>query len=192
MRNNSNLTIVAPHCWSYFFHQHYGRKYNTPFVDILISPDQYLNIISNFFKIDFDNISRIDSKIMYNENKYVDRYENYPRVILDNLALMHPIHCRSYYEFKTKWLNRAKRINFHKLLFIYSDYYNNTKQMWDFLEFTKNDFRIIFTLNESIESNEKTLVFHDLNKFYPEIDDSFKPSPELEEFIKFVEDYEAI
>lgn len=192
MRNNSNLTIVAPHCWSYFFHQHYGRKYNTPFVDILIAPDQYLSIVENFFRIDFDNISQIDSKILYNEKKYVDRYENYPRVVLDDLALMHPIHCRSYYEFKRKWLDRSKRINFHKLLFVYSDYYNNQEQMNKFLELTKNDFRIIFTLNQDIKDDNRTLVFHDLNKYYPEIDDSFKASPILEEFISYIESHEAI
>ena len=45
-----DITIVAPNCWSYYFHNEMKLEYCTPFIDIYINMDEYLYLVENFFK----------------------------------------------------------------------------------------------------------------------------------------------
>lgn len=123
MITNSNITIVAPDCGSYYLHQHFGMKYNTPFVDNYISIDNYLAILENFNNIDFNNIREVNRDMYLREGgEKVDAEYKYPIVCLDDQFIIHPMHCINFQEFKTKWLNRVQRMNFHNLVFMFCDY----------------------------------------------------------------------
>ena len=176
---NKRVSIISDDCWSYFVHKELGLEHLTPFYDIKILPEDYLNLVKNFFTIDFDNIKYLGEGEETSDRSY------YPKVLLDDSIILHPIHCFSFYEFKKKWLRRAERINFHNLVFKFTNHSGDAELDALFTSLVPNDRKILYTERDLSNVQFDTTLVRTVRRWDKfEIDDQFKSSDsELIDFI---------
>lgn len=195
--NNNDLTIISQNCLSYFMHQKLNVPYNTPFVDIKIDPWEYIRYIRRWEYADLTNVRPVRKDIWHDNGcpLHDGGCDNYPLIMLDECAIIHPIHCFSLQEFKNKWMKRVARMNFHKLLFIYQDEFPEGNEQGDelfekFIEHTECYPRLVFTprsISAFVPDRDTLFVNHLCSPEYEDnYFDDFMNSDEFLNFIAYV------
>jgi uncharacterized protein (DUF1919 family) len=120
----TDFTIISNNCWGTFIYKKFNLPYQSPFVNLLIFADDYLNMLENFSPKLFSNISFISHAESKHRDELIARGYfnlNYPIGIIGDKIEIHFLHYENEDDAKAKWLDRVKRINYDKLLFKFSD-----------------------------------------------------------------------
>lgn len=100
---NKSISIVSDNCWGSIVFKSLGLKYNSPFANLFIDHEHYLNLISNL-----DYYLKLPLKLVLNEYGFIEGY-------LENVKLNF-VHDLSEYDILSKWNRRLKRFNFQNYL----------------------------------------------------------------------------
>lgn len=119
-----DFTIISNNCWGTFIYKKFDLSYQSPFVNLLIFADDYIQLLEKFSPEILNNIHFIKHEESKHKKELKTReyYEmSYPvGVIGDNIEI-HFLHYTQENDAKEKWQERIKRINYNKLLFKFSD-----------------------------------------------------------------------
>lgn len=122
--SNKDFTIISNNCWGTFIYKKFNLPYQSPFVNLLIFAEDYINMLENFSADLFQNIRFIEHK----ESKHIQELQereyfdlDYPIGVIGEGIEIHFLHYKSENEAKQRWEDRIKRINYDKLLFKFSD-----------------------------------------------------------------------
>lgn len=117
---NCDTSIICTNCLGGRIMQDLGMQYNTPTLGLFFVYPDYIEFLSNLryyiqeASLEFITQSRYEE---YNRRRANWAFP-YPIGILDNKVEIHFLHYHSVEEAKDKWIRRAKRINWNKLLII--------------------------------------------------------------------------
>jgi uncharacterized protein (DUF1919 family) len=112
LRNkNSNLSpsIIASNCNGTFIQHDLGLKFNSPFVNLWIKPEDFILLLKNF-----DSYLNSDLIEVFEDNI------SYPIGQLKDIKLYFQ-HYQSFEEAKSKWNERKQRINYGNLFVLFTD-----------------------------------------------------------------------
>ena len=125
--NNDNFTIISNNCWGGFIYQSYQLKYCSPTVGTFFMASDYVLFLENFQECLNKNITFIDPK----QSKYCEelksnkKFGSYPIGIIEldsgKSLEIHFMHYSTSQDALNKWKERAKRINFDKIIFKFND-----------------------------------------------------------------------
>lgn len=119
----NDITIIASNCSGGIFYHNYNKKFNSPFINLFIYPDDFYILLRDFNKINLKNIKFIK----FHESKHFGESINfsinkYPIAILDSTKIeLHFMHDKDENAVLNSWYRRCERINFDKILFILDD-----------------------------------------------------------------------
>lgn len=189
MENRNRLTVVCQNCLSYFIHKEYKWEYLTPFVDLWISPENYLRLLSKFSIANLRNLRLVDRYLWSINGGENLGYENYyyPIVNIDDKAIVHGIHYNTYQEFIEKWNRRVERMNFQNMLFIYTDFSNienRESKLQEFLEYTQFYNQLVITDQHLSEDINRRVVPKSLTDWDQKFYDDLIRNPEVKSFIQ--------
>lgn len=116
----TDFSIISNNCWAgTAVYQPFGLKYNTPTVGIFFMDEDYIRFLENLEWYLKQPPVFIHSK----ESKYYDKISGgdkksvtYPIATIGEDVELHFLHYHSKEEALSKWLRRAKRVNFDRLL----------------------------------------------------------------------------
>lgn len=95
-------------------------EYTSPTVGLIFYPDDYICFLENLA----DYINRPLKFVPTSKHKSAKgllEKKPYPIGVLADEVEIHFVHYKSEYEANEKWVRRAKRLNFAKLFFMFSD-----------------------------------------------------------------------
>lgn len=121
---NRDFTIISNNCWGTFIYRKFALPYQSPFVNLLIFTDDYLEMLESFSPDLFSTIRFITHEDSKHKNELTERGYfdlTYPIGVIGNRIEIHFLHYKTPDEAKHKWFERIKRINYDKLLFKFSD-----------------------------------------------------------------------
>ncbi|MDP3119861.1 MAG: DUF1919 domain-containing protein [Sulfuricurvum sp.] len=120
----TNFSIISNNCWGTFIYKKFNLQYHSPFVNLFIFSEDYLELLENFTPQLIESIRFIEHK----NSKYIDRLKEqglfgqpYPIGVIGDAIEVHFQHYKDKEDAKRKWEDRVKRINYNKLLFKFSD-----------------------------------------------------------------------
>lgn len=116
----TDFSIISNNCWAgTTVYQPFGLKYNTPTIGLFIMDEDYIKFIWNLKWY----LSQSPVFIPPQESKYYDRISQkgtqpvkYPIATIGGDVELHFLHYHSENEALSKWLRRAKRVNYDRLL----------------------------------------------------------------------------
>lgn len=106
---NKDFSLISSNCTGAFILHDLGLKFNSPFVNLWMSPDDFIKFLKNpqyYLSCDmvFDEMDDI----------------SYPVGIIDDIQIYFQ-HFSTPEQAKSKWIERSKRINFDNLFIIFTD-----------------------------------------------------------------------
>ena len=125
--NNYTPSIIASNCNGTFMLHDLGLKFNTPFINLWIKPDDFIKLLKNF-----------DSYINSELTETFEQNIKYPIGKLNDINIYFQ-HYDSFEHAKTKWNERKKRINYNNLFVLFTDRDGCTEE--NLIEFDKLDYR---------------------------------------------------
>ena len=170
---DSNFTIISNNCWGGFIYQSYGLKYNTPTIGLFFMAEDYLRFISNikkYIKMELEFIKPNESH-SYEMIKYKSNFGTYPIGRLGDVEI-HFLHYKSDKEAKEKWERRAKRINYEKILYKFSNQNNCSDELIEKFSKMKLKNKICFT---SKKYSLENVIYIKTSRKYKEIKASYEP-----------------
>jgi uncharacterized protein (DUF1919 family) len=106
---NNNFSLIASNCNGAFILHDLGLRFNSPFVNLWMMPDDFIRFLSN---IDY----YLSCEMTFIEEPDV----SYPIGVLDDVRI-HFQHYATNEMAKEKWIERTKRINFNNLFIMFTD-----------------------------------------------------------------------
>ena len=107
---NKNFSIVTDCCIGGQIYHDYGIQFLSPFINISINKDDFLELLSNLKLYLSSELSEL--KV---ENSY------YPIGLLGNKIKIHFVHYQTFSEAKEAWIRRLKRFNYNNIVVIMTD-----------------------------------------------------------------------
>lgn len=152
---DQDLTIISNNCFAGNIYQIAGVKYNTPTVGLFFHSQCYSKFVSNL-----NHYLRKDLKFI-EFSRYFSENPSYPIGLLDDIEI-HFLHYSSRFEAEMKWNLRKQRVNFEKLLFVFStvDGFNDDSFIF-FRNFSGK--KILFTSKKRFYEKENS-IFVDYRK----------------------------
>ena len=158
---STDFSIISNNCFAGIIYRNHRLPYLTPTAGLFIMPKDYIKFINNIKY--YLNIEPVEINI--NDSIYKNYLESiqYDGAIgkIDDIEIMF-LHYKEFREAKRKWINRAKRINYNKIIYKFNDQNNCTYE--DLLNFQKFEAKnkICFTAKkyEGIDS----IVFKEFEK----------------------------
>lgn len=170
---NYDFTIISNNCWGGTVYQSYGLEYKTPTIGLFFMADDYVKFVYGLEHYLNSKLSFIDPK----ESKYYSHFKkwkkfgDYPIGVLDDIEI-HFLHYHSKKEACEKWLRRAKRVNYNKIIFKFNDQNLCSEQLLEKFSQLPAKNKVCFTtrkykINNTIHVKS---LFH-----YSEIRASYEP-----------------
>ncbi len=106
---NHDFSLIASNCNGAFILHDLGMRFNSPFVNLWMKPEDYLKMLAN-----------LKYYMSLNPKKVFEEGINYPIGELDDVRVYFK-HYSSFTEAKQKWEERKKRINYDNLYILFSD-----------------------------------------------------------------------
>ena len=130
---NKNVSIISSNCNGAFILHDLGLRFNSPFVNLWIRPQDFLKLL-----LDLDTYMKSDIKEIFEDGIC------YPIGQLRDINLYFQ-HYSSFEEAKKKWIERKKRINKKNLYILFTDRDGCSYQ--DLLEFDQLAYKnkVVFT-----------------------------------------------
>lgn len=172
---NRDFSVIASNCTGTFLLHDLGLKFNTPFINLWLSPKDFIKFCEN---MDY----YLNCELAFTTKENID----YPVGVLKDINIYFQ-HYKDNKEAYKKWNERKKRINKNNMFIILSERDGCTYE--DLLNFDKLEYKnkIVFTHKEYKEikssfylksfknNNEVGKVFNFINtfsgkKFYDEFD----------------------
>ena len=116
---NHDFSIIASTCNGGVIAHDLGMRFNTPFVNIFILPEDYIKLLKNPKYYIYDN------ELEFSKTKTVNKYslsekDNYPVAKLDDITLFFP-HDHTEKEAAENWNKRKGRIKWDNLFIMFTD-----------------------------------------------------------------------
>ena len=111
---DKNFTLIANTCMGVRTYQLTGCKFNSPFIAVIISPEDYLKICSNLKTYMAQELKFVN----YEEWKFNDKYQTLCQLGDTKIKF---IGKTDFDEVKEKWDKRVKRINYKNLFFMWEN-----------------------------------------------------------------------
>lgn len=102
----NNITIIANNCWGVLTYDSLEMKYNSPFINMLISEDDYLRLLSDFKQYMYQPLIMKKDRDIFGP----------PIAMLGDVEII-LTHYLSFEEGKKCWDRRKQRINYNNLFF---------------------------------------------------------------------------
>ena len=102
-------SVICNNCVGAMILHDFGLKFNSPFVNLFIEPDDYIELLSNIKYYLSDQTDLKD----------ISQQSPYPIGLLNNRIKIHFLHYKSFEDAKSKWINRCRRLNFSDLYVIF-------------------------------------------------------------------------
>lgn len=140
----TDFSIISNNCFGGIIYRNHHLPYLTPTVGLFIMPKDYIKFIydmKKYLSIELEEV-RLENS---NYSEYLKSLD-YKGTIgkLDDIEIMF-LHYKDFNEAKEKWIKRAKRINYNKIIYKFND--QNGCTIEDLKAF--NDFKaknkILFT-----------------------------------------------
>jgi len=106
---NNNFSLIASNCNGAFILHDLGLRFNSPFVNLWMKPDDFIRFLSN-----------IDYYLSCEMTFIEERDVSYPIGVLDDVRINFQ-HYATNETAKEKWIERTKRINFNNLFIMFTD-----------------------------------------------------------------------
>lgn len=143
----TDFSIISNNCFGGIIYRNHHLPYLTPTAGLFIMPRDYIKFINNLKY--YLNVEPTEVKV--EKSKYYEylKKRNYNGTIgkIDDIEIMF-LHYQDFNEAKEKWIKRAKRVNYNKIIFKFND--QNDCSIEDLKAF--NDFKaknkILFTAKE--------------------------------------------
>lgn len=104
------VSIISSNCIGGVILHELGLPFATPTINLYMEPKSYLTFVSN-----------LDYYLELPLKEKIDSDTTYPVACLDDEVVIHFLHYKDFSQAKTKWEERAKRVNFNRLYFILTD-----------------------------------------------------------------------
>ncbi len=173
--NKDDFTIISNNCWGTFIYKKFGLPYQSPFVNLFMFADDYIELLENFSPEILNNLKFIDKR----DSKYQKELaedENlkdyYPIGILGGHLELHFLHYKSQEDALNKWKRRCEKINWDRLIFKFSDGDNCTYKHLERFDNLKFKNKICFTSKEYREL--KSVIYLDKFKDKERVRDEWK------------------
>lgn len=106
---NKDFSVIASNCNGAFLLHDLGLRFNSPFVNLWMKPDDYVKMLSNLRYY-------LNCDLEFVEEDGI----NYPIGLLDDVRIYFQ-HYTTPEQAKEKWVERSKRINFDNLFIMFTD-----------------------------------------------------------------------
>lgn len=143
-----DVSIISNNCTAGYVYQFFGLPYFSPTVGLFFTTEDYLEFIENLEEyiskdIEFINASESKSEFIRNNRNSI----NYPIGKIGDIEIYF-MHYHSQEEAHSKWLNRIKRIDLNKTIFLLTE--NEFTEEMHIDKFSKMKFRkkICLTYNK--------------------------------------------
>lgn len=107
--NNNDFSIIASNCNGTFLLHDLGMKFNSPFVNLWMKPDDFIKFLQNIQYY-------LECELSFVEVPDI----SYPVGLLDDVRIYFQ-HYSTKDDAKRKWVERSKRINFNNLFIMFTD-----------------------------------------------------------------------
>lgn len=107
--NNKDFSVIASNCNGAFILHDLGLRFNSPFVNLWMKPDDFIKFLS---KIEY----YLSCDMSFVSEEGID----YPVGVLGDVRIYFQ-HYKTEKEAKEKWTTRSKRINFDNLFIMFTD-----------------------------------------------------------------------
>ena len=133
---NKDVSLISSNCTGATMLHDLGLRFNSPFVNLWVRPDEYIRLLS-----DFKTYMSMELKFIKEEGV------SYPIGILGDVRIYFQ-HYESEEEARNKWNERKRRINYNNLFILFSDRDGCTKD--DLIKFDELPYKnkIVFTNRE--------------------------------------------
>ncbi len=132
--NNKDASIIASTCNGGVLSSDLGIRFNSPFVNLYILPDDFIRIVSNLkFFMDCELSEVVQTKY------------SYPVGTLNGDVKIYFMHYQSFQEAKKKWDLRKTRVNYDNLYFMMTDRDGCTEEHIRCFDNLPYKHKIIFT-----------------------------------------------
>lgn len=134
-----DFTLICSNCFGGIFYHWLGLKFNSPFINLWLTNDDFIKAISNWDKfIEYPIIEDTESK------------EDYPvGISMDGIRIYFQ-HYKTFEEALSKWNIRKKRMNKDKLCFMLTNW-NGDDGVVDQFDAIRQKNKIIFTDKPFVE-----------------------------------------
>ena len=106
---NHDITVFSSNCNGAFILHDLGLRFNSPFVNLYVKPDDYLRFLQK------------PKHYLACELKFIkDERKTHPIALLDDITIYFE-HYSSEEEARTKWIDRSKRVSFDNLFIMFTD-----------------------------------------------------------------------
>lgn len=130
---NSDFTLICSNCFGGIFYHWLGLKFNTPFINLWLTNEDFIKAVANWDKF-------IDHPIV--EDKEADM--GYPvGISLDGIRIYFQ-HYKTFDEAIEKWNIRKNRINHSKIVFLLTNWNGDSYIVEDFNNLNVKN-KLIFT-----------------------------------------------
>lgn len=106
---NKDFSIIASNCNGAFILHDLGLRFNSPFVNLWIKPDDFIKFLKNIHHY-------LECELSFTEEENI----SYPIGILDDIRIYF-CHHSTKEDARNKWIERSKRINFDNLFIMFTD-----------------------------------------------------------------------
>lgn len=106
---NKDFSVIASNCNGAFLLHDLGQKFNSPFVNLWLKPDDFIRFLS-------DMQHYLNCGMTFVEEEGI----KYPIGLIDDVRIYFQ-HYETNEEAEEKWIQRSKRINFDNLFIMFTD-----------------------------------------------------------------------
>ncbi len=150
---NLSPTIIADNCSAGVILHDMGLKFNTPTINIGMRPEDHLKLLKNLKHYLAIEPVDVSEQVAQANGFLIDR--SYPVGQIDDIKV-HFVHYKTFEDARTKWCERAKRVDYDNIFVFMSEKYGCTYQQIKEFDELPYPYKKIFTV-----------------KPYPEIDSAF-------------------
>lgn len=106
---NTDFSIIASNCNGAFISHDLGVRFNSPFVNLWMKPDDYIKFLKDMHYY-------LNCELNFAEDQNV----SYPVGLLDDIYIFFQ-HYATKEDAREKWIQRSKRLNFDNLFILFTD-----------------------------------------------------------------------
>lgn len=115
---SSNLTIIAESCYGSTFSHALGLEFRSPFVNLRISPKDYLKILNNPMKYLTGKVEICEDTTLTHDDRISWGIIGEPLLKLENDVNVHCVHIGNSEDALYQWNRRRIRINYDNILYM--------------------------------------------------------------------------
>ena len=130
---NTDISVISSNCNGGFILHDLGLKFNSPFINLWVKPDDFVKFLSNIHYY-------LECDMSFVEEPNID----YPIGVLDDVRIYFQ-HYKTPEEAKNKWIERSKRINFDNLFILFTDRDDCTYQTLSDFDALPYENKVVFT-----------------------------------------------